>query len=412
MTSRQDAATGGRSDADLDPAFGEKGKAVVPFPQGYDAADLWDMLVRPDGSIFVALGCGKFTQNLGMAKLTPDGQIDQAFGNNGFQIDPERNGISFINLKLLPDNRMLARYRTGYDGIRTVMRLTDRVMIDASFADLGVLPLEFNGYQLLDVDMIPLEDGGLVLVGAARRDGLVQGAMMVRLDKMGQLDPALGGDGFVHVAFDAQSSRDSISGVVQGDRYVLAGRSNGKAVIRRYLPDGTLDQTFGIHGQYVAPTGVAPAEFTDILIADGGGFVGIGYLRQPHPYGFLVGVDTNGRPDSHFANGEAVYLSEKGSSYLNQGTFDEQGRIVVSGLFGNRNDGGLVLAARYMASGALDTSFGDNGIIAVGEPMRRLFPRGLAIQGGQGVLLAAQVGGVESGPVLDEFGLVARIPQE
>lgn len=410
MNAGKKLSFGSKADADLDPAFGERGKAILPNPTGYRSTDIYGIATAHDHSIFAAVVCD---QQFGIVKLRPDGALDTNFGDGGFQVDPEM-GSFFAELKMLPDGRMLACYKpTGGVTQRFLLRLTARGAPDATFAALGILPLEFGEYQLLHADMIPLSDGGIVLMGGAglKEGGAPSGGMIVRLLEDGTLDPTLGGTGFVHVPFDSEPYDVEYAGVIQDDKYVLASKIGANAVIRRYLPNGERDMTFGVDGQYVAATGNAEARFVDILHSDKGSFVGIGNAHESgRSHAFLIGIDANGAPDMGFANGEPVYLQRLGGTYVKQATFDDAGRVVILGSFGPMSKPSAVLVARYTAEGVLDESFGDDGYIAIPISNGFLEPRGLAIQGELGILTSAWFQPTSGNPDEPKIDCVMRMP--
>lgn len=316
-------------------------------------------------------------------------------------------------LKVLPDGRILACYQP--DGVlpRILLRLTDRGAPDATFADFGILPLEFGQHQLVDTDMIPLPDGGLVLMGGARHrdDRALLGGMIVRLREDGTLDPTLDGTGFLHVPFNTEPDEIDYAGVIQGDKYVLASTIGKKAVIRRYLPEGEQDMSFGVDGQYVAPTVDGQAKFVGLLLSEKGRLVGVGNVldESGHGHGFVVGIDAEGLPDMGFANGEPVYLRWRGETYLKQAAFDDRGRVVVFGSYSSQISA-VVMVARCTSEGMLDESFGAGGYIAAPMPTGSQDPRGLVIQGALGILTSAWFQPDSGDPVETELAFLMRIP--
>lgn len=413
MNARNKLSLGSKALADLDPTFGDQGITILPIPADYNSTDVFGIATAPDDSIFASVICTPSSQ-FGIAKLRPDGALDTTFGDGGFQVDPEMGSFG-AELKVLSDGRILACHRpAGIVTPRVLLRLTDRGAPDATFAAFGILPLEFGEHQLVDTDMIPLPDGGIVLMGGARHmeDGALLGGMIVRLREDGTLDPTLGGTGFVHVPFNTVPDEIKYAGVIQGDKYVLASTIGTKAVIRRYLPGGEQDMSFGVDGQYVASTGEGKAEFVDLLLSDKGRLVGVGNAidESGHVYGFLVGIDAEGLPDTDFANGEPVYLRWLGSTDLKQAAFDDLGRIVLFGTFGSRYISNIVLVARYTDEGVLDESFGEGGYIAIIKPTGALEPRGLAIQGALGIVTSAWFQPTSVDPPESKHVFLMRMP--
>jgi uncharacterized delta-60 repeat protein len=414
MKTRQNADIDSKKEAGLDPSFGDNGTFILPHPSDDTSAAIYGIATLPDNSILVGLEYWLRTRlERGIAKLRPDGTFDTTFGNNGILTDPEMDGRDTV-LRPLPDGRLLVRItKPGPESFQLILRLKANGVADGSFANLGILALNFDGHFLIDADIVLLADGHFVLLGAARRmtDGTAAGGMIVRLQEDGELDLTLDGKGFVIVPFDPSPYEIRFSAVVQGDKYVLASKIGPNAVIRRYMSDGRLDTTFGVDGQYVEPDTDGTTDFTDLLYDDGH-FVAIGRLKTAdglHEYGFLMGLDGDGRPDITFANGKPVYMDRWGSSYLDRALFDDAGRILVLGQYGRQLHQTAFVVARYTPNGALDESFGDLGVIALHSPHTREF-RGFATQGELGILASTQFSYTGSGPGLKPFGMVMRMP--
>jgi uncharacterized delta-60 repeat protein len=99
--------------------------------------------------------------------------------------------------------------------------------------------------------------GRLLLAGA--QDGRVA---ISRLLPDGRLDPSFGADGLVLTAAGTYSAASRI-GVEADGRIVVAGLARpcpygqdcrrGRAIVLRYLPDGTLDRSFADRGRFLDP---------------------------------------------------------------------------------------------------------------------------------------------------------------
>jgi uncharacterized delta-60 repeat protein len=126
----------------------------------------------------------------------------------------------------------------------------------------------------------------------------------------------------------------------------------GVVGLARYLPDGSLDRSFGSGGQVTGPTGAAGA----VALEPDGGFVIAGSGQA----GFtLARYTADGSPDQAFGTGGTVRTAF--SSTTAQATavaLQADGKIVAAGPLGE--DAGFALA-RYNADGSLDTTFGKGG---------------------------------------------------
>src|SRR5690606_32482408 len=103
--------------------------------------------------------------------------------------------------------------------------------------------------------VLPLPDGRVVLAGY-RVELLGEVSSLLRYFPDGRLDPAFGGDGQVVPEFgDFRESSHIYDAVLQPDGKIVAvgtvdvffGTGN-RALVARFLPDGTLDPTFGDGG--------------------------------------------------------------------------------------------------------------------------------------------------------------------
>jgi uncharacterized delta-60 repeat protein len=332
-----------RPDGRVDTAFGSGGAISLDWLGNLSGGLRPPRLaVSPDGSIAVVVDLGVVVETAGqpgsaiaaLARLRPDGSRDPGFGDNGMVRPPFGNpsGLAF-----LPDGSVvavggvplfrLARYRT--DGSRDAAFITDPPIVEASAAH--ALALE--------------PDGSAVVAGWVVRDG----RRVVQLSRFlpgGLYDLQFGQDGSATVAIGAADSEaTAVLGVGNG-RLIAAGRAGGSAVLLGFTAGGRLDLTFGIGGIVVGPPGPARALATTpdgrILVA-GGGFAASRYL----PDGSL---------DRSFGTGGTV-APLFGDALANALAVQPDGRILLSG----ERDGAFVVA-RMLANGALDPSFGVAGI--------------------------------------------------
>jgi uncharacterized delta-60 repeat protein len=405
----------------LDPSFGDGGKVILKAQSAITHAD--DMATGDDDSIFVALSVFKSNDIsvgslFGLAKLHPDGRTDNTFGIGGYAVHAGPGGtigvgtIEYgINAKgmqpfILPDGKILLRCTAGpakafAPQVPFVALFNPDGSLDASFGKNGIRYFEFEDHVLLAATLIPLTDGKMVVAGRrARHDGKVDGVIM-RLLEDGQADPSFGEEGILAVEFPGGSQENVQCAVIQGDKFVLAGMNRLQALVRRYLTGGEIDRTFGTEGTYRLPEEEDPDAggpwFEHLLLTGKGSLIGVGIDGVPggdgtfSRFGFVVGIDADGRPNQEFAGGKPVYTPEDlGPSQLAKGMFDPSDRLVVAGSLGAPSSEGF-LVGRYSSSGFPDETFGDRGFqfILLGEPFE--IARGFTLQGSKGILLSGQV---------------------
>lgn len=197
----------------------------------------------------------------------------------------------------------------------------------------------------------------------------------------GALDPTFGSGGKVLVNLGGGEPTDAI---VQsnGDILVSLGTSSAFSFeVARFLPNGSLDPSFGAGGvAHATPgsfDGQAPTVQTDaVALQSDGRIVVAGGETNSSFTGSEFGVarfNSNGTVDQSFGSGGTVATQilppgqsssdEFASAVLVQG----DGRILVGGsalLAGYRGDQTTGAVVRYNSNGSLDRSFGSGGIAA------------------------------------------------
>jgi uncharacterized delta-60 repeat protein len=240
----------------------------------------------------------------------------------------------------------------------------------------GALDTSFAGGKVL-VDMGISDDYGYAV--AVQPDGkvLVAGTIaehqgdfaLLRLTRDGAPDPTFGAGGKVFTDFAGFTDTIYAIAVQDDGKIVVAGTSivagsSFDFAAARYLPDGTLDNSFGGDGK------VTTALSTDIDIAralaiqpDGkivvAGESSRGYSSTGLDFA-LVRYNSDGSLDGTWGTGLVVTPMKAGAgrdviSGLALQTIDHETRVVAVG-----GDGDFAIA-RYRANGALDTTFGTGG---------------------------------------------------
>jgi len=160
-----------------------------------------------------------------------------------------------------------------------------------------------------------LGNGDVVVAGGAGLNAADPGFAVVRYLPDGTLDPSFGSGGIVRTDFTGASFDWAVGGlVVQPDGDVVAAgytislsaRGDPKFALARYLSDGTLDPTFGAGGKVIT--------------------------------NFTTGLD-----------------------YVSGLALDGAGHIVAAGEAGTGSSHDVAAVARYTPAGVLDTSFGNGG---------------------------------------------------
>lgn len=169
--------------------------------------------------------------------------------------------------------------------------------------------------------------------------------------------------GVVHDLLQQSDGKLIATGLFYTNSSVMLG-------VARYHTDGQIDSTFGPGGNglwstfthfFDDPSEPAAALQPDgriVLASEVGGSV-------PYRDLFLVRLTTNGRPDSSFGtNGSVITDLSPGRDTARGVAIRPDGRIVVAGwteAYGVTK----AFVMRYLPTGAVDTSFGDDGITLI-----------------------------------------------
>jgi uncharacterized delta-60 repeat protein len=208
-------------------------------------------------------------------------------------------------------------------------------------------------------------DGKIVAVGGTGMytvGGDDNNFALARYKPKGSLDPTFGQDG--RVATRLEFFQEAHSVAIQDDGgIVVAGSGSygggGLCSLARYEPDGTPDATFGESG-WVVPSSSGPAcpvavqADGKIVIAGASGRVGRGTGEVT-----LARYASNGALDPSFGSDGLVRTSLRHGSYVVYAiALQSDGRIVVAGEAAD-----TILLARYEPDGSLDPTFGEGGLV-------------------------------------------------
>jgi uncharacterized delta-60 repeat protein len=309
--------------------------------------------------------------------VQPDGKIVVAGGRNtGTRFDP--------------DDWALTRYDA-------------RGALDPTFGDGGRVIADL-GTDSENVTAAAVGPGETILVAGHSRPHAVLG----RFRADGTLDPGFGSGGVVRTDFGAVGLQFDL--VVQPDgRIVVAGDSNGRVALARFLPDGAPDPTFGDGGKSVTGWPDLFASPRSVALQPDGKIVVAGSAGCFPCRGLLLRYGTNGHLDETFGEAGRV-LTSFGGDYdsWNDVAVQPDGKIVTTGL-GARESGrvsdGFALA-RHTANGSLDATFGTGGtaiVLRTGALDGPAMPYALTVQPDGRIVVA---GGVWRYPSRSNFAVV------
>lgn len=284
------------------------GKVVTDF----SPRDLFQAVAfQPDGKIVAAghsiAAVGYSTQQqFAAVRYLADGSVDTSFGSNGIATLAIGNGSgTATSVMILPNGRILLAGSAGGDF--AVARLMPDGAVDTSFGLAGKSTIRVNGAEGTPGKALLLQDGRVVLSGT------------------------------------------------------VASADGGDMVLIRFLPNGALDPEFGQGGVATVDFGGAgDSGYAVAAAADGALFVAGASMADPVTWkDFAVAkVLPSGTPDPAFGvNGRVVFDLGNWMDEAKAVAVDPKGRILLAG-----NSLGDVVAARLLADGSIDATFGQGGI--------------------------------------------------
>lgn len=380
---------------DLDPGFDGDGKVTTPFPVGSFANAL---AIQADGNI-VAVGAaagGSGTGEFAVARHETDGGLDPTFGSGGMVTTPIAGGQGdeARSVAIQPNGKIVVGGTDSYQRV-AVVRYRANGTLDDSFGGDGIVRRDLSGGEDVVHDIAIQANGRIVAVGYAGREPRFT---ILRYRSDGRLDRSFGDRGTVQIERRWGVAR---SVALQPDgRIVVTGYDSHGLLIARYLPDGSLDDSFGGDGlvrkvvNEIFPLAVAIAPGGKIVV---GGDYDI-FARG------LARFTADGRLDDTFG-GDGVVRTRVGTGEQAVAglAIQPNGRIVAAGYYGP-HEGGTdevfhIAVTRHLRSGKLDDSWSGNGKVTTDFP-GGASARDVALQANGKVVVAG------SGGDPQEFALV------
>ena len=371
---------------DLDAGFGTAGRVMTYF----NFAHPRDIVVQPDGKI-IAVGRDSGINNpIVLVRYNPDGSLDGSFGVGGKVATIVGQFNEAAGVALLPDGRIVIAGEACAFGplcdFVAARYLTDG-SLDTSFDGDGKVTIDF-GNDDSGNDVAIQSDGKIFIAGRSGIPGARNYAFAVaRLNVNGSLDTSFDGDGRKITSlggysdFGASAVAIQSDGriVVAGDRGIGPGYSPTDFALVRYDPDGSLDTTFSDDGIVTTSLNSYGENFTNVAVQPDGKIVGVGHTPN---YAAVIRYESDGDLDSTF-DGDGVALTDVGPyDFFSAVAVQPDGKVLAGGF--NREH----VLVRYSATGALDTSFGGDGIVTTGFDNNG-YPEGLPYGGISSIAIQA-----------------------
>ncbi|MBX9409553.1 hypothetical protein K5E40_28255 [Pseudomonas baetica] len=361
---------------DLDQTFGDNGAAIF---NGVDY--LFALATDTNDNIYAA---GRTLDNkFYVARLTPDGRFDPNFGGTGYVTGNFSNGYHSQALTVNVDlqGRCLIIGEAAFSA--GLARFTPDGKLDETFGDGGKLlvppppglkrlstePIRSDSSSSQSCSCTLLSDGKILFL--IRFDRNASNLHLIRLEENGTLDKTFNNTGYVEVSYEGRDLYPSLRSAIQGERLIIGAsvRKNDLhfGLLAGYDLNGTLDRTFGKDGYALLEEPVdVGSEIWDLQQGSGQQIWAIGRTTPPHlgsdippTRGFLTRLSKDGHVDTTFNHGHPVLTPAGLDDEWIAGALQNNGNMVLAG---TRFVAGAGMLGRYKSDGSLDTDFGEGGI--------------------------------------------------
>jgi len=224
---------------------------------------------------------------------------------------------------------------------------------------------------------------------------LILGNSILYSQTDGSLDTSFGTNGKVITDLSSSSTDFAQDGIQLPDNKILvAGYTtlNGTDnLLLKYLPNGTLDVSFGINGISIIKLGNDKSQIRKIATQSDGKIILAGRSGSITSYATIARVNSDGTLDTTFGtNGITKKISGSESDIQSLHLLPDDKIIVVGYVLNNNAD---IQVIKLNADGSFDTNFGTNGVAVINFDAlpQRAF---CAVMNGDKIL----IGGVVSNP--------------
>jgi uncharacterized delta-60 repeat protein len=358
----------------IDLSFADNGKFILDNGN----LDLFTDVEIQDDQKIVAVGItydAAYVASAQAMRFLPDGSPDLLFATNGvftYSLNFEANVYGCV----IRDNGkiVMTGSTTDYNDYRILLiQLNEDGTLDESFGDSGIVVQKIGPDMNFFEDQsyaITLQDDGKILVaGKSYNLDFKFVPVVVRFTENGQLDTDFGDNGVAGIpVIEVENDFDCL--VVQEDGKIVASGHYANELLSfallvvRFLPDGTLDDTFGDNGIVNYPY-QADAEGFGITLNTDNKILLTGFTASP-TYNFsmmLMKFDQQGNPDPDFGD-EGLVVADYGTYDVGYSIYVQgNDKILVAGTSGDAPPSDCDMAIwRYNPDGTLDDTFGTDGM--------------------------------------------------
>lgn len=350
-------AQDGQLDADFS-ADGMQFTAAGPY-----LAEAFDVVQLPNGYLLVAGNAMAAMSDDGIAvvKYVPDGELDASFGNAGIvYMEPGTGHQYCYAMAVQDDGKIIVTGATQESFAQQhvlLVRLNADGTPDMDFADAGIARIPLGTGSATGYDVSILTNGKIAVAGTVVNGGNSD-LFILQLNSDGALDTDFGSNSGFSL-LDLGSSDSGLAMDIDGSgNFIVAGTTTGlDGLVARFLPDGTLDSTFGTDGHSVLALdlsslrmGMVVQQDRILLCGPFGAGIAFGGLNSDGSFDTTIGPDGITGIDSDGYNLNAYTMALQADGKL---------------LFAGKGEDSALLYRYELGSGG-DPTFGTGGIVING----------------------------------------------
>ena len=361
----------------LDPTFGQSGRVRLAYPT-FSATALTTLAIQPDGKLLLILKdlnpSPPYPEEL--HRLLSNGQYDPGFGNNGVYLLP-----GFVEAKAAIVNAAGQIILAGLDAqenLGWLTRLQPDGQIDTTFGDSGTVHLKVGTATASLSSLAIAPNGDILAAGKLRGSAAFEGGIF-RLSADGNLDPSFGSSGVLVVGAGNFWDKWRLT-VLSGGRITIGYSRRDTvniydAVLKRFLPDGTPDGSFGQNGTLLI-VDTTTTIVSDFGIQADGKVIIAGQLGEVEPvFPWLRRFSANAGPDFGYGDQGTALLSPclpstSPNEFIEEIEVLPNGHAYSIGDFGCEAPGQQILKSvvSLTPDGEVDTTFGQQGLVHLALP--------------------------------------------
>ena len=320
-------------DGSLDNSFGVNGQTILLW----NAANLevYNMALQDDGNIVLVGGIdGAETGQVVIRINGSDGCPDLSFGTDGFVLIPYTIVAYLYDVAIQPDGKIVAAGITAESDLDiTVVRLNTDGTLDTDFSFDGKVVTDVNLADWAQ-GLVVGADGKITVAGSTEHPGGNRNGLLVRYNADGTLDNTFGANGKVEL--DVSTTVDEFHNLTtngSGSIFAVGATSNPgyQFLTAKFNADGTLDNSFSFDGVVQTDFANGDDRAWDVIIQPDSRILVVGKAREVSDKLALARYMPDGTLDISFGTGGKVLTANGTDNELRAVALQSDLKILVAG---------------------------------------------------------------------------------